>query len=304
MNKLLSQILLGIAVGDALGVPVEFKSREYLRENPVTDMLEYGTHNQPKGTWSDDTSLSLCLAESIVEGLDLNQLAQKFIAWKSHGAYTPHGDMFDIGGTTLAAIGRMEAGVLPEKCGFSGESDNGNGSLMRILPLLVLTKDLSLEKRFELTSKVSSMTHSHIRSILACYYYLEFALKLLNAKTPKEAYFEMQSEFSDFMYQKQIGLSEREKFQRLTHNNIFDMDESEIQSSGYVIHSLEASLWCLLTTDHYRDAVLKAVNLGSDTDTTAAITGGLAVLVYSEENIPQEWKSQLVGAETLCFDAN
>lgn len=84
MSNLLSQILLGVAVADALGVPVEFKSREYLRENPVTDMLEYGTHTQPKGTWSDDTSLSLCLAESILEGLDLNLLAQKFIAWKNN----------------------------------------------------------------------------------------------------------------------------------------------------------------------------------------------------------------------------
>ncbi|MFA7445693.1 MAG: ADP-ribosylglycohydrolase family protein [Flavobacteriaceae bacterium] len=293
MNNLISQILLGVAVADALGVPVEFKSREYLRKNPVTDMLEYGTHTQPKGTWSDDTSLSLCLAESILEGLDLNRLAQKFIAWKNDGYMTPHGYMFDIGGTTRAAIGRMEDGIAPELCGFSGENDNGNGSLMRILPLLALTKDLPLEERFELTKKVSSMTHSHIRSVLACHYYLEFAKKILEGKTPKESYFEMQTEFSDFMSLKQISLNEMAKFSRLLNGGIFELGENEIQSSGYVIHSLEASIWCLLTTNNYKEAVLKAVNLGSDTDTTAAITGGLAVLTYRKNSIPNEWINEL-----------
>lgn len=297
MNNLLSQILLGVAVADALGVPVEFKSREYLRENPVIGMTGYGTYNQPVGTWSDDTSMSLCLAKSILESLDLNRLAQKFIAWKNDGYMTPHGYMFDIGGTTRAAIERMEDGIAPELCGFSHESDNGNGSLMRILPLLALTKDLPLEERFELTKKVSSMTHAHIRSVLACHYYLEFANKLIQGKSLEEAYFEMQVEFSDFMVQKQITSDEKEKFNRILNGNISDLNENEIQSSGYVIHSLEASLWCLLTTNNYKKAVLKAVNLGSDTDTTAAITGGLAALVYGVENIPNEWTSQLVRKE-------
>ena len=294
MNKLLSQILLGIAVGDALGVPVEFKSREYLKENPVIGMTGYGTYDQPVGTWSDDTSMSLCLAKSILEGLDLNRLAQKFIAWKNDGYMTPHGYMFDIGGTTRTAIGRMEDGIAPELCGFSHENDNGNGSLMRILPLLALTKDLPLAERFDLTKRVSSMTHSHIRSVLACHYYLEFAKKLIERKSPKEVYLEMQAEFSDFLVQKQITPNESAKFNRIINGNISDLDENEIQSSGYVIHSLEASLWCLLTTKNYREAVLKAVNLGSDTDTTAVITGGLAVLVYGENSIPEEWSDVLV----------
>src|SRR5690606_28642050 len=218
----------------------------------------------------------------------------KFIAWKNDGYNTPHGYMFDIGGTTRASIGRMEDGVAPELCGFSGESDNGNGSLMRILPLLALTKDLPLEERFELTKKVSSMTHSHIRSVLACHYYLEFAKKLIEEKPPKQAYLEMQSEFSDFLEQKQISPNETAKFNRILNGTISALDENEIQSSGYVIHSLEASLWCLLTTKNYKEAVLKSVNLGSDTDTTAAITGGLAVLVYGENSIPEEWSDVLV----------
>lgn len=298
-NNLLQKILIGVAVGDALGVPVEFKSRAFLKQNPVTDMQEYGTHNQPKGTWSDDTSLTLCLAESIVKGLDLNRLAQKFIAYKDDSYMTPHGYMFDIGGTTRASIERMKEGIAPELCGFSGELDNGNGSLMRILPLLVLTKDLPLEERFELTRKVSSITHSHIRSVLACHYYLEFAKKLIDGKTPKQAYLEMQTEFSDFLIQKQINPSEREHFARITNGNIYELSEDDIKSRGYVIDSLEASLWSLLTTNNYKEAVLKAVNLGDDTDTTAAITGGLAVLVYGMDGIPKEWIDILVRVEDI-----
>ncbi len=298
-TTLLQKILIGVAVGDALGVPVEFEPRDFLKENPVTDMQEYGTHDQPKGTWSDDTSLTLCLAESIVEGLDLDRLAQKYIAWKNEGYRTPHGCAFDIGNATQIAIERLENGEQPEWAGGFDERDNGNGSLMRILPLLVLTKDLPLEERFELARKVSSMTHSHIRSVLACHYYLEFAKKLISGNTPQQAYSEMQTEFSDFLVRKQISPSEREHFARITNGNLCELHEDDIQSSGYVIHSLEASLWCLLTTNSYKEAVLKAVNLGEDTDTTSAITGGLAVLVYSMEGIPKEWMESLVGFEDI-----
>ncbi len=110
----LQTILIGTAVGDALGVPVEFQPRGYLKANPVIDMREYGTHEQPKGTWSDDTSLMLCLAESMVEGLDINTLAQKFIAWKNDNLWTPHGWVFDIGIGTRIAIERLENGMKPE----------------------------------------------------------------------------------------------------------------------------------------------------------------------------------------------
>jgi ADP-ribosylglycohydrolase len=172
MNNL-QTILLATATADALGVPVEFKSRAYLKENPVTDMQEYGTHHQPKGTWSDDTSLMLCLAESMVEGLDVNKLAQKFIAWKNDNLWTPHGWVFDIGIGTRIAIERLENGELPELAGGFDEMDNGNGSLMRILPLILFTKDLEINKRYDWTKKVSSITHAHVRSVMACFYYLE-----------------------------------------------------------------------------------------------------------------------------------
>lgn len=304
MNHL-QTILLATATADALGVPVEFKPRTYLKENPVTDMLEYGTHHQPKGTWSDDTSLMLCLAESMVEGLDLQKLANKFIAWKNDNLWTPHGWVFDIGIGTRIAIERLENGTPPELAGGFDEMDNGNGSLMRILPLVLHIQELDINQRFEWTKKISSLTHAHIRSVMACFYYLEFAKKILERKEKFQTYSELQNEITTFFENFKINPSEIQKFSRLLFEDISKIKEDNIKSSGYVIDTLEASIWCVLTTNSYTEAVLKAVNLGHDTDTTATVTGGLAGLMYGIESIPEEWLKVVVRKEdiiNLCVE--
>ncbi|MDD3004562.1 ADP-ribosylglycohydrolase family protein [Flavobacterium sp.] len=298
MNNL-QTILLATAVADALGVPVEFKSRAYLKQNPVTDMQEYGTHHQPKGTWSDDTSLMLCLAESMVEGLDLQNLANKFIAWKNDNLWTARGWVFDIGIGTRMAIERLENGEKPELAGGFDEMDNGNGSLMRILPLILFTKDLDINQRYEWTQKVSSITHAHVRSVMACFYYLEFAKKIVEGKDKFQAYSELQIEVLNYFENRKINPLEIEKFKRLLKADIHKLNMETINSRGYVIDTLEASVWCILTTNNYKDAVLKALNLGHDTDTTAAVTGGLAGLIYGIESIPQEWLKVLVRKEDM-----
>ena len=295
----LQTILIGTAVGDALGVPVEFELRAKLKANPVTDMREYGTHKQAKGTWSDDTSLMLCLAESMVEGLDINKLSQKFIAWKNDNLWTPHGWVFDIGIGTRIAIERLEDGMSPELAGGFDEMDNGNGSLMRILPLVLHIKDLDIEQRYEWTQKVSSITHGHVRSVMACFYYLEFARKIISGKEKFQAYNELQSEVTMYFESRKINPLEIQKFSRLLFEDISKVEEDNIKSSGYVIDTLEASVWCLLTTNSYKEAVLKAVNLGSDTDTTGAVTGGLAGLLYGLEQIPQEWLQVIARKEDI-----
>lgn len=289
MPNNLQTILLATATADALGVPVEFERREDLQQNPVTDMQEFGTYNQTKGTWSDDTSLMLCLAESMVEGLDLEKLAQKFIAWKNDNYWTARGWVFDIGIGTRIAIERLENGTPPELAGGFEESDNGNGSLMRILPLVLYIKDLDIDQRYEWTKKVSSLTHAHVRSVMACFYYLEFAKKILEGKEKFQAYAEMQSEMIAFFENREINTLEIQKFSRLLTEDISTLNETDIHSRGYVMYTLEASIWCVLTTSNYKEAVLKAVNLGEDTDTTAAVTGGLAGLIYGAENIPKDW---------------
>lgn len=299
MPNRLQTILIGTAVGDALGVPVEFQQREMLKANPVTNMREYGSHNQPKGTWSDDTSLMLCLAESMVEGLDINKLSQKFIAWKNDNLWTPHGWVFDIGIGTRIAIERLEDGMSPELAGGFVEMDNGNGSLMRILPLVLHIKDLDIEQRYEWTQKVSSITHGHVRSVMACFYYLEFARKIIAGNDKFQAYKELQSEVTMYFESRKINPLEIQKFSRLLFEDISKVEEDNIKSSGYVLDTLEASVWCLLTTNSYKEAVLKAVNLGNDTDTTGAVTGGLTGLLYGVEQIPQEWLQVIARKEDI-----
>ena len=289
MSNNLQTILLATATADALGVPVEFERRKDLQENPVTDMREFGTYKQPKGTWSDDTSLMLCLAESMVEGLDLQRLAQKFIAWKNDNYWTARGWVFDIGIGTRIAIERLENGTPPELASGFDEMDNGNGSLMRILPLVMYIKDLDIDQRYEWTKKVSSLTHAHVRSVMACFYYLEFAKKIVEGKDKFQAYTELQSEMITHFEKREINTLEIQKFSRLLTKDISTVNEKYIQSRGYVIYTLEAAVWCILTTSNYKEAVLKAVNLGEDTDTTAAVAGGLAGLIYGIESIPKEW---------------
>jgi len=167
--------LLGLAVGDALGVPHEFKPREEFEVKPVNDMDGYGTYNLPPGTWSDDTSLSLCLAEALTNGFDLDSISTNFQKWFHSNYWTARGEVFDIGITIRESIDRLSKGFKPELTGGFDEDENGNGSLMRILPLLFYIKDFSISERFRLTKSVSSITHGHVRSIIACFYYLEFA---------------------------------------------------------------------------------------------------------------------------------
>lgn len=309
-NKVIHSALFGVAVGDALGVPVEFSDRKYLKANPVTDMLAYGTHNQPAGTWSDDSSLTFCLTETLAEGYSLKQLSNRFINWYENGYWTPYGEVFDVGVTTSKAIYRLKQGINPVMAGGADESDNGNGSLMRILPLLFYIKDMKIEDRFRYVSDVSSLTHRHIRSVLGCFIYIEFALQLLKCVDKYEAFLQTKDTVNDFLNNNPIcSDNEINKYHKILMNPIngydvkpiYEYTEDEIASSGYIVHSLEAALWCILKEDSFEKTVLRAVNLGSDTDTTAAITGGLAGLLYGFDAIPKRWINQLARIDDI-FD--
>jgi len=301
-------ILFGIVVGDALGVPVEFLERKVLKQNPVTDMIGFGTHNQPAGTWSDDSSLTFCLAESLCLGYDLNDQARRFINWYEHAYWTPREAVFDVGIATSGAIWRLKNGVPPTEAGGNDERSNGNGSLMRIMPLLFYIKDKNIEERFQKVKEVSSLTHAHIRSIVACFIYLEFALELLVENDKLKAFHKSRERVINYLEQNSI-LSDDEIFRfnrTLCKSDIFynikpinEYEEEELSASGYVLHTLESSLWCFLNTDSYRDAVLRAVNLGLDTDTTGAVTGGLAGLYYGYNAIPANWIEVLAKKENI-----
>lgn len=301
-------ILLGVAVGDALGVPVEFTPREVLVGNPVTGMRGFGTHNQPAGTWSDDSSLTFCLAESLTIGYDLADLAKRFVAWRNEAYWTAHGRVFDIGIATNAAIHELSRGGNPLLAGGRDEDSNGNGSLMRILPLIAHLKFLPMALRFDCVREVSSLTHGHIRSVIACFLYTEFALQLLDGRLPGAAIRFLRTEVLAFLQSHPLcSRTELRRFHRIlfipydNYDQVAIEDETidQIHGSGYVLSSLEAALWCLFETDSYASAVLAAVNLGRDTDTTAAITGGLAGLVYGSDSIPKEWLDVLARRDDI-----
>lgn len=281
--------LMGVAIGDALGVPVEFKSRNELKNNPVTDMIGYGTYNQPPGTWSDDSSLSFCLAEALTKDFDLNVIANNIARWYNENYWTAHDNIFDIGIVTLNSIYKINKGLKPELAGGLEENDNGNGSLMRILPLVFYVYDKPINQRYSIIKDVSSITHGHVRSVISCFYYIEFARLILERKNVFDIYEELKITVPKYLNSIGIDKNEIEKFDRLLKHDIYNYSEDEINSSGYVLDTLEASIWCLLTSNTYKSAVLKAVNLGKDTDTTAAVTGGLAALVYGYKSIPEEW---------------
>jgi ADP-ribosyl-[dinitrogen reductase] hydrolase len=301
---LVKDALFGLAIGDALGVPVEFESRDVIRRNPVTDMRCYGTYHLPAGTWSDDSSLTFCLADALTHDFDLNIIGQNFVKWLNKSYWTPRGEVFDVGIATREAIHNLAKGIRPDLAGGFFEDENGNGSLMRILPLLFYVKDKSIKERYQIIKQVSSITHGHIRSIIACFYYLEFARHLLRKENKVTIYENLKKDIPEYLESIAINPNEVALFDRLLSGNLRDLPEEEIKSSGYVLHTLEASIWCLLNTDTYREAVLKAVNLGLDTDTTGAVTGGLAGLLYGFDNMPTEWVKQLARKEDIEDLAN
>ena len=286
--------LLGLAVGDALGVPVEFQSREARRLDPVVDMRGYGTHHQPAGTWSDDASLTFCLAETIASGFTLRRLADNCCRWYYENFWTPHGRVFDIGITTREALYKLRTNPRDSPlAGGTDEYSNGNGALMRILPLAFYKTEAPLPSRFSLIADVSAVTHGHVRSAVACFLYLEMARHLRVGLTPAAAYTRLCAQAPAQLQELNIPAAEIKQFDYLLTGRLADFPEQIIRSGGYVMHTLEASLWCLLRHDTYATTVLAAVNLGDDTDTTGAVTGGLAGLYYGEAAIPPEWLAVL-----------
>lgn len=300
MENVVKAGIFGVCIGDALGVPVEFKSRETLKSFPVENMQEFGSWNQPKGTWSDDSSLTLCIAEQLIKGYDLEKIGENFVKWVKYGHWTAHGKLFDIGGTTRHSIARLIKGESARFLGNIFEEDNGNGSLMRTLPLAFYLKDEeNIEKLYQTVKEVSSITHGHFRSVFACFIYVIFAIELIKGKNKREAYHYTQNLALEFAEIQGFNPKEIQLFERVLKNDISKYDEDTISSGGYVLHSLEASLWCFLNSESYSESVLKAVNLGEDTDTTGAITGGIAGIYYGFENIPGEWVDGLVRKEDI-----
>lgn len=288
--------LYGSLVGDALGVPVEFAPRQFRKKDPVLGMREFGTHNQPAGTWSDDGSLLLCSVESLATTeFDSQDMGERYVRWQDESLWTARGRVFDIGNATWDALSRIAFGTPAEQAGGTNERDNGNGSLMRILPVPMASLDLEEPTFCDRIERASAITHGHDRSKMACVLHGLMVKHLLEDREPMGAFARARSAFA----KRYAAHPEMEIFQRLLNDEFDLLPASEIRSGGYVIDTLTASIWCLLTEDNFSDCVLKAVNLGHDTDTTACVTGGLAGLYWGLEAIPLEWRETLPRQDDL-----
>ena len=201
INYLIKSVILGHAVADALGVPVEFCTREELDSNPVTDMRGFGTYPYPAGTWSDDTTMTLCALEAMChDDWNLSMIMDNFVKWIDNGEFTPTGECFDVGITSSKAIRAYSRGASVDECGLSGEFDNGNGSLMRINPFVLYAYIVNVDYDFfrEIIRNGSALTHAHERSILGCQIY-GYVLAFLLTEQSKES-IKMGSGFMPFPF--------------------------------------------------------------------------------------------------------
>lgn len=288
--------MLGLAIGDALGVPAEFKSRLQLDRDPVTDMLSGGAWKQPAGTWSDDTAMALATLDAINKIKDdttntelYETIMNNFVAWYQDGKYAACNNRFDIGNTTRDAIDNYIYGHMNVyECGVDGTA-YGNGALMRILPTIIL-------EDMDKVDGISSLTHRSEVCNTASKLYVLFIRYLLICKNKQLAY----KCFNEALQLHKNKLPE--EFSRLTNYEFINMKREYIKSSGYVIDTLEAAIWCFMNTNNYSDCVLKAVNLGEDTDTVGAVAGGIAGIYYGineDTGIPLKWINKLRDLDTL-----
>ena len=301
--------IMGVVVGDALGCPVQFESRKEVARHPVTGMRGYGTFNLPEGSWTDDSSLTIALLESIrrTGKIDLDDIMENFMKWLYNGEFTPYGESYDIGRGTMQAINRYSKNRKAKKCGGDEEWNNGNGSLMRIMPACIYCTVMESSGMYsdrdaiDVIHSVGGLTHAHIRSNIACGLYFFMAKYILFREgSLQESILEGLTQGFAF-YESYLADKENlHYYDRLKDLETFkSLPAEKIKSTGYVVDALEAAVWSLITTDSFDQALLKAVNLGDDTDTVGAIAGGMAGLYYGYDSIPEEWLSAIKRREWI-----
>lgn len=278
-KEVLKGAIMGAIMGDALGVPFEFIKKEEVGKIKLTKVDK----------WSDDSSMILCTMESLVElnNYSTKDIADKYIKWLYNGYWTPQGIVLDCGKTTAQALRLYrQKGILT---GIDDEDACGNGSLMRIIPILFYVHK-NKENKFNIIKEFSSITHSNMRCVISCAIYIELGLNLLDGMDKHSAYSKMQKIIlEDYKnYQEELKL-----FDRILNNNIYEYDINTFSGSGYVLHSLESSLYSFMTSKNYIKSIKTAISFGDDTDTIACITGGLSGLYYGYNDIPKKYIDKL-----------
>lgn len=278
--------LVGLAAGDAVGTTVEFQARGTFA--PLTDMVGGGPFRLQPGQWTDDTSMALCLAESLIArgGFDAHDQMARYVNWWREGHRSSTGECFDIGMTVRDALARFERTGDP----WAGSTDPrtaGNGSLMRLAPV-VLWAHPDLAQAKQLAAASSRTTHAAAEAVEACMLFAELMHRALEGATKEEVLTAPAS-----------GYTER-RVAAIARGDYLQRPESGIRGTGYVIESLEAALWCFAQSGSFEEAVLRAANLGDDADTTAAIVGQIAGAHWGFERIPAHWRQRLHACEEIC----
>ncbi len=283
--------LLGLAVGDAIGTTVEFQPRGSFA--PVIDMIGKGVFNLLPGQWTDDTSMALCLATSLVEknGFDPQDQMERYLRWLDDGYLSSTGRCFDIGNATHQALERFRSTGNPTS-GSTHPSQAGNGSLMRLAPVaLFYAPSESRAKSF--AGKSSRTTHGSAECVQACSLFAVMLVRALNGDD-KETIVKLEDSVGKYP----------EKILAIARGEYKNKPIQQIRGSGYVVDALEAALWCFWKTESFSDAVLAAANLGDDADTTAAICGQIAGAYYGQSGIPAHWLEKLYMREEIIQIAN
>lgn len=278
--------LLGLAVGDAVGTTLEFLRRGTFP--PLNDMVGGGPFHLAPGQWTDDTSMALCLATSLVErgGFDAHDQMERYCRWHETGYLSSTGRCFDIGNTTAAALCRYRQSGEP----YAGSSDPyaaGNGSIMRLAPIpICYYPDEALACNYAAES--SRTTHATLECLDACRLLAAILVRALGGAAKEQILYGPPP----------VGLS-TPKLIALAEGRYRDKKEAQVRGSGYVVESLEAALWCFGQTDSFEAAILKAANLGDDADTTAAVCGQVAGAYYGEAGIPPHWLARLTWRDEM-----
>ena len=282
--------LVGLAVGDAVGTTLEFKPRGTFI--PITDMEGGGPFRLRVGEWTDDTSMALCLANSLLskKGFDPTDQMNRYCNWWRVGYMSSTGDCFDIGGTVMNALDNFIENSEP----FSGSTEEdmaGNGSLMRLAPIPIFYAS-NRELAIKYAGKSSRTTHGAAECIDSCQLFTDLISEAYTA-TSKDAIFE-QSTYQPYT----------PKVISIAYRDFLSKSYLELTGSGYVIESLESALWCFMNSNNFEEAILLSANIGNDADTTAAICGQIAGAYYGFSGIPEKWSSAIVMANEIRQWAN
>jgi ADP-ribosyl-[dinitrogen reductase] hydrolase len=292
LSERLAGAVWGHLVGDAVGVPYEF------RPATPTDEVRFGArgaHGQSPGTWSDDGALMLALLDSLLDaGFDTTDQARRALAWQREGRYTPDGDgAFDIGGVTSRALANIAAGIPAEQAGPTDERACGNGSLMRILPLALVDRESPAEVLVERAHRASAVTHGHPRPQVACALYVLIARGLLESVTGRR--FVLEEALATLRGMYDSGRFGAEYAAALTHL----VEYPDRGGRGRVWDSFWSAWDAFEGADSYADAIRRGVSYGNDTDTTAAICGGLAGIHWGIGGIPASWLAGMRGRDIV-----